>query len=379
MITITSPTQGQVFPIGTTQVLVQGTTTQTVNGSVLPQQTFQYTADISSVSGSISLNAKNSSGESATVTVSKLTAIEFWGVNGHIGWGAPYTNQQAQVNALVDLNMKSYRNGYSIGAFNTFKSFINTYAAPAGVAVYPVLLPDVGSVTNETDAYTLGYKLGVEVAGLKGLVQAYEICNELDSWCILGGQFNGDIASHYDNAKFQIARGAIRGIIAGIKSLDTVAKIVGVAGTWLHYGFADMLRNGTQPDGTAGHPTVDWDITSWHWYSDMGDPEKAGWINANVLQHLASYGKPIWITEYGVRGSFSGDENVRTAYLTGATCMADWYGYRTKYNIQHCAMYELFDDGRAGDEGMFGLVLNDAVTPKPIRYAAVKSFVANHQ
>lgn len=300
-----------------------------------------------------------------------------WGINGHITWGAPYNNDAAQITALSDLNMKSYRNGFGKGDLARFKAFIQNSAQPAGVVVYPVCLPNWNS-PDESSAYAQGYALGQEVANLQGLVPVYEITNELDTFCILGGQYNGDQPSHFDNAKFCIARGLIRGVIAGIRSCDTKTPLVGGTGNWLHYGFTDMLRNGTQPDGTTGHPTVDWDITAWHWYSDMGDMENASFIHANVLSHLATYGKPIWINEYGVRQAFAGDEATRTAYLTGATCMGDWSRLAATYNITHTAMYELFDDGRTGDEGAFGIVLNDGITPKPTRYAAIKTFVAAH-
>lgn len=308
-----------------------------------------------------------------------VATVGFWGVNGHIGWSAPYTNSAATIAAIKDLGMKGYRNGCSSGVAPQIKAFIQNYAADAGVAVYPVLLPDVASAVDEASAYTIGFNLGVEVAtNLKGLVPIYEVGNELDSWCILGGSYNGDIASHYDNAKYKICRGAVRGMIAGIRSKDTTTKLAGPAGLWLHYGFHNMLQNGTAPDGSTGAPTVTWDVTAWHWYSDMGDIENASFIHANVLSKIAAYGKPIWITEYGVRSGYSTDEVARTAYLTGATCMADWKRLAATYNIQHTAMYELFDDGRSGDEGQFGLVLNDGVTPKPTRYAAVKNFIASN-
>lgn len=306
-----------------------------------------------------------------------LPTITKWGINGHITWGAPYNNDAAQIAALTDLGMKSYRNGFSKGDLARFKAFITNSARPAGVIVYPVCLPNWNS-PDESSAYAQGYTLGQEVANLQGLVPVYEVSNELDTFCLLGGQYNGDQPSHFDNAKFCIARGLIRGVIAGIRSCDTKTPIVGGTGNWLHYGFTDMLRAGTQPDGTTGRPIVDWDITAWHWYSDMGDPENAGFIHANLLAHLATYGKPIWINEYGVRQAFAGDEATRTAYLTGVTCMGDWASKAATYNITHTAMYELFDDGRTGDEGAFGLVLNDGVTPKATRYAAAKSFVGSH-
>ena len=315
-----------------------------------------------------------------------VPTVGFYGINGHVGWGAPYTNLAAQISAMLDLGMKTYRTGYDPGNGPGIRAFIQNYAQPAGIGVYAVALPPQGAhafnnnvaPASEADGYNEGFRLGQDMANyLSGLVKAYEVGNELCSYALrTDGSFNGDVPSHYDNTRFTIARGMIRGVIEGIRSIDKTTPFVGPACLWLHYGFTNMLRNGTQPDGTSGHPLVDWDITAWHWYSDMGNMESAGNISANVLNIIKGYGKPIWLTEYGVRQSLSGVESDRTNYLTGATCMADWVRVKNTYNIQHTCMYELYDDGKSGDEGAFGLVLNDGVTPKPTRYAAVKAFIA---
>jgi hypothetical protein len=110
---------------------------------------------------------------------------------------------------------------------------------------------------------------------------------------------SGSLASH------DAAAPATRGTIDGLKSVDAAAPIIGGASAgWLHFGWTDMLWNGTQPDGSSGHPQVRWDVSVYHWYSDMGDITHAcgGAGCLNTLDVLKThYGKPIFITEFGVR------------------------------------------------------------------------------
>ena len=48
---------------------------------------------------------------------------------------------------------------------------------------------------------------------------------------------------------------------------------------------------------------LDFDFVGCHWYSEMGDIDAAG--GHNVWAKLASFGKPIWVTELDRRGGSS--------------------------------------------------------------------------
>ncbi len=148
-----------------------------------------------------------------------------------------------------------------------------------------------------------------------------------------------------------LARGAIRGMIAGIKSVDSSAKIV-LGGTWLHYAFYQMLGDGSQPDGSWGHPTVSRNITAWHWYSNEGDITNAcgGTGCHDVLGVLHQMGKPIWINEFGVRPNYGSLQSI-ASFLTGNIMMAQYASIASKYNIQSIQAFELYDDSE-GDYGM---------------------------
>lgn len=316
------------------------------------------------------------------VPVTDFTHMQFWGMNGHAPNGGVWSAQQQQVTNLVASGFNVYRTNCSHGDVAVLKQFISANAAPSHVAVYPCFLPNVG--TNESTSYANGYSLGAEMATLQGYVPMYEITNELESYAILGGGYNGDIPSHYDNTRYLQCRGLLRGMIDGIRSVDTTTPIAGPAAGWLHYGFTDMLWNGNSPassGSTDASKVVRWDLTTWHWYDNMGDIENAGDISANVLQHISnSYGKPIRINEFGCyQSDFSvSGETALTAYLTGANLMGKWDSKRATYNIVGCDYYELYDDGQGGDEGQFGIYLINTTSKKSTRWSAMASYVQNH-
>lgn len=311
------------------------------------------------------------------VPVTDAAHLPFWGANGHITWGGTaYSLDSAMAARLVSFGANVFRNGYTFGDLNRFKNFISAYAAPAHIAVYPVLL--YSHTADESSGYAVGYSIGVEVAGLKGYVPMYEIANEYDGYAISGG--DGDVPSNYDDARYKISRGLIRGVVDGIRSIDQTTKIAGPGGTWLHYGFSGMLWNGTSPSSSGSADAskiVRWDITTWHWYDNMGNIESAGSGSKNALSALAAYGVPLRMNEWGCYASSFSDEAAIATYLTGANLMQKWDTKRSAYGIVGADIYELFDDGMAGDEGQFGVVASDATTPKG-RWSAVAAYIAAH-
>lgn len=325
-------------------------------------------------SGSTGNSSGNSGGNTVITPPVSNTASIFYGANGHNNEGGAYdiSSPALQLSQLNDLGVKLYRNEvYSQASANHLASVAQTMAA-GGVTVYPVMLMGI-DFNNENDAYNAGFALGQQTATAYRYPY-YEVSNELGADC-LTGNVDGVYPQHYVNAKFMIARGVIRGMIAGVRSVDTTAKILMGGGAWMHYGFNQMLANGTQPDGTTGHPVVDWDITAWHWYSNQGDITNAcgGTGCHNVLAALQQMGKPIWINEFGVRPDLGSDQQI-ASYLTGNLMMAQFVALASQYNIQAIQTYELYDDPPGG-EGAYGLIKNDGSTVKA-GYTSFKSFVA---
>jgi hypothetical protein len=321
--------------------------------------------------------ASSAAGDVTTPAHPVPTPRRFYGVNGHNNEGGAYdiSSPALQLAQLQDLGMKYYRNEvYSQGTANKLANIAQMMDA-GGVTVYPVMLMDLNTVADETQAYSAGFVLGQQTATSRHYPY-YEVTNEMEAQA-LTGNVDGVFPQQYDMDKFRRVRGIIRGMIAGIKSVDTSGKIILGGGTWLHYGFAQMLATGTEPDGSIGHPVVDWDITAWHWYSEQGDITNAcgGTGCHNVLQALKAFGKPIWLNEIGVRPNYGTDQEI-AAYLTGSTMMAQFVALASTYDIESIQSYELYDDP-VGGEGNYGLLQNDGVTPKAA-YAAFRNFVAAH-
>jgi hypothetical protein len=317
----------------------------------------------------LSVNVYNIAGAKADTSSSI-----FYGANGHINGGGAYSISQPalQLQQLQDLHVKLYRNEvYNQASANNLANVAATFAA-GNVTVYPVILSGVAARTSEQDGYNVGYTLGQQTASARKYPY-YEVSNELAIQSLLSN-VDGVTPKQFDNVKFQKARGIIRGMIDGVKSVDPNGKIVIGGDTWLHYGFYQMLANGTQPDGTSGYPVVNWDITAWHWYSDMGDITNAcgGTGCHNVLAELQSYGKPIWLTEFGVRPTYGTDQQIAD-YMVGTKMMSAFLQLAPTYNIQSIQVYQLYDDP-VGGEGNYGLIQNDGKTNKAA-YAAFKNFV----
>jgi hypothetical protein len=312
----------------------------------------------------------------SNVTTASTTKPIFYGVNGHNNEGGAYdiSSPALQLSQLQTLGARLYRNEVYNQASATKLAGIAKTMAAGGITVFPILLSGI-DYNSESDAYNAGYTLGRQTATAYRYAY-YEVSNELGADA-LTGNVDGVYPEHFDNTKFQKARGVIRGMIDGIRSVDSTGKIVMGGGAWMHYGFDQMLANGTQPDGSSGHPALNWDITAWHWYSDQGDITHAcgGTGCHDVLAALQQLGKPIWLTEFGVRPEYGTDDQI-AAYLVGNTMMAQFVAVASKYDLQAIQAYQLYDDPDGG-EGAYGLLKNDGKTQKA-SFAAYKSFVANN-
>jgi hypothetical protein len=340
--------------------------------------------------------------------------MPFWGVNGHLTWSQPaYTsnNWPNNATAIRDLGAMTYRNGYSAnynastGAVtssdgNTFLSFMNAYP---DITLVPVLLPQWGTsydgtTGTEATAYTIGYNLGRDAAlKLGGKVPYFECGNEYENGYVSN---SGNSKTDYDNAAFLRARGSVRGMIAGIKSVNANYKIGAPAISWVHFGFLDMLADGSTPAATTTYDAskiVTWDYTNLHVYTQ----NSAGADNFEALQgqpitngitRACGYGKPIVISEYGVNtyknvsgtwtALYANEAAIQAALVSSGYLLDKWYAIRNSYSqpIIGCMLYQLADaasDGSNTNEVNFGLLGTDSTTQKG-RYTAVKNFIAAH-
>ncbi len=310
----------------------------------------------------------------AAATTSKSL---FYGINGHMAYGSGIYHTMspaAQLAILKDLGVTNYRADVaSAGMATVLATALNGAFKNSGVNILPVLNPSScgwnGSL-SESAAYTLGYNLATGVTQqLKGLVKYIECGNELEVSLKISG--DGHDTSNWSPTMWPAYRGVIRGMVDGVRAIDSSIKVGVGTGVALSYRALQMLWNGISPNGTSagvgGAASVRWDFTCYHWYESSGDV-LCGWQNSqcyDVLQALKdSFGVPIWLTEWGWFGQVDTAAQ-QTAYVTKA--LTEYKSIKDKYNIQSVMMYAVIDDS-------YGLIKNDGVTKTPA-YAAFKNFV----
>jgi len=299
----------------------------------------------------------------------------FYGMNGHYD----YTFTPAQiVSMLKALSCTIYRVG-CVNAEPQLTAVKNIAQALQTAGLKTFALIDAGMYdtngklyTSESIAYSQGYSNGAAVAAtlMPYGVTMYECGNELtrDSSIIVNSAYAGNKPSDFNNTNWPIMRGLMRGMIAGVKSVQPTAKCA-INFTVVDIAAADCLWNGMQPDGSRGYPVINWDITTWHNYQVYGDIFDIGTDGAGPGINLpvyckARYGVPFMLSEWNANPEDT--ETVRASYVTEQ--LGEFYQARNTDNIQSVMLYEL----DSGDD-TYGVVTNAAVPIQPT-YNALQSF-----
>ncbi|WP_221309065.1 MULTISPECIES: hypothetical protein [unclassified Paraburkholderia] len=305
-------------------------------------------------------------------------AGSFHGINGHYDY--LYSTSQL-VSIMQALGCSTYRLSCTDYAPQLAAVVALAQAfQPAGLTLF--VLIDAGIYdgngnlfTSESTAYTRGFNCAVTVAtALQPYgVTLYECGNELTraNGIILDSTNAGTSVVDFNNANWPLMRGVMRGMIDGVKSVQADAKC-GVNFCVADTGASDALWDGKQPDGTSGHPTVRWDLTTWHNYEVYGDIFDIGSDGSGPGFDLptyckARYGVPFVISEWNTGPEKT--EAYRANYITSR--LLTYYQARKTKNIQSAMYYEL-DSGDA----TYGLVINGTALGLP--YNAFASFVASH-
>lgn len=355
----------------------------------------------------------------------------FYGLNGHLGWeNTVYkqANWPAIAAQLRALGARVFRNAYSATYSTTDGSITSSragtfqawMAAYPDIMIYPVLTPQyvfswVNATTpaTESTAYTMGFNLGVDAAtALSGKVPGFGIGNEYAGsyWSTANGWDNkymvsnaGTAKSDYDNAKYLVCRGSVRGLYDGIRSVDKVTPICSPAGEWIHSGFHDMLRDGSTPNAPTTYDLtklVDWQITDWHWYTQYSTASDncealVSQPYTNLLAKLATYGRPLLISEFGTNTYnssnvqlYPNDAAIQAALISSGYLYDKWLAAQNTYAssgmpIIGCIQYQLADaTGNQASptipQNEMGFGLNDqTLTPKSW-LNAIQAFAGNH-
>jgi hypothetical protein len=250
----------------------------------------------------------------------------------------------------------------------------------AHIAPLPILVPPgckdrtITPVEAEKQAYDYALAFARK---FKGRVRYWELGNEMDDFSILRrgdiladgtvysyGTANGWDPYDFDEKRYQLALGLLRGLSRGMREGDPAARLIVDSSGWIHTGFFDRLQQ----------DKLDYDIVSWHWYSDYGNIRNAG--GKPLLDHIVSYHKPIWITEGGYRPQPNDPQPDQSQADYLRAVLEDFSGLYPL--VQVYCVYTLYDTPTDGQ--LYGLVpaerTNDGWVvgkPKPA-FEAVSSF-----
>lgn len=268
------------------------------------------------------------------------------------------------MNAMTSVGLKGYRLDldFSSRASRILQTAIQL--APTGTLVLPVIgdvAPD--ATVDEQTNYNNSYNSLKPIVAQFPSIPVWEVGNELDNWIGMSG--DGSTINQYDHIKYIAARGFIRGMIAAVHAASPNAKVSINDAGWCHYGMMNQLY----ADG------VRWDITSVHWYGNMGNIINAHCGpggSSNILQIHAAYGNPIWITECNFDAS-GGSIKGMADYLP--TLMGQLSNLAPVYNIQATFIYELYAFKNDGN-GYLGIF--DKIGASTVASRAVKNWISQN-
>jgi hypothetical protein len=307
----------------------------------------------------------------------KTTDNFIWGINGHPVTTLDYAvgNLKQEFKLLKEHQFDMYRidirtdsSGNVVWYPERFEELLSE-SVKEKVDILPIIIID--QLINEytlspEEAYMLGKKQ------TKGFVRKYgkyfdyyELGNEQERKIILPN-VNGSLMSDYNQRKFKIVSSYLKGMMEAIKINDPSAKLL-ISASWLHWGYFDLLES-------AG---INFDIISYHWYSNMGSMFNSRHENVNIINTLTKrYNKPIWITEINKKdGSIYGTEEEQAYWV-------DYFIHELDYqsNIKALFIYELYDESNLKNqdwisegEAYYGIVKwkttpkqNNAIQHKPV-------------
>jgi hypothetical protein len=304
------------------------------------------------------------------------TPGSFYGMNGHHDY--MYTPAQL-ISILKSLGCTNYRVGCSddpaqVNAVVKLAQAFQASGISLLVLINQGLFDSNGALlSSESAAYNRGLQVAMTVANaLKPYgVTIYECGNELTRQIptILDWTNAGTKAIDFNNQNWPVMRGVMRGMIDGVKAVQSNAKC-GINFCVADIGAADALWDGMQPDGSGGYPKVRWDITTWHNYEVYGDIFNIGIDGSGPGFDLptyckARYGVPFIITEWNTGPEKP--QEYRASYISNT--LGNFYQARKTHNIQS-VMYYVLDSGN----NTFGIMTNGVALNPP--YSAFASFVS---
>jgi len=266
-----------------------------------------------------------------------------WGVNIHRSYVHLTSSEVvylAQSLGLTSVRVDVYEADPATIAY--LHALLNV-AEPLGLSILPVLVePNIAATGSERDTYRWGLLVAQALARALPAIRQWEAGNELDLRCGIPGN-TGEDPSHFDNAKYALCRGAIRGMYEGFKAGGGARVEVGVNIAGRSFGFLERLRR----------DRVQWDLTTWHIYINSGTSAAMIATGAETyFARLASYGKPISITEFNQQDGHLSTRSPQTLLdmMTAIEASA------ASRQIISAYIYELLDEPHLmGGEATYGI------------------------
>jgi len=277
-----------------------------------------------------------------------------WGVNGHPFTAYPGIPYATQLDLVRELGARSYRvNVSSLDHVERLRDLI-ALGARRGIEILPVLTPPVDLETTAPETlYANSFNFAFVIASaIRRHVDVVELGNELENYAIIKpcetqsdgriyscshGLGTGIATTDYEGARWKKVSAVLKGLSDGtIAAAPSMRKAMGSAG-WGHTGVFSLM----QSDG------IRWDISVWHAYQT--DP-------TDILQKVASFNKPIWITEFNHPIKLGMDPGMHARKLQ--EMLAALKPRIKRFNIQAVHIYELLDEPYWGadTEAIMGLV-----------------------
>lgn len=294
-----------------------------------------------------------------------------WGVNGHPFTAYPGIPYTTQLDLVRELGARSYRvNVSSLDHIERLRDLV-ALGARRGIDILPVLTPPVDLDRTAPEAlYANSFNFAFAVASaIRRHVGTIELGNELENYAIIKpcetqtdgriyscsyGLGTGIATTDYEGTRWKKVSAVLKGLSDGtIAAAPQMRKAMGSAG-WGHTGVFTLM----QKDG------IKWDISVWHAYQT--DP-------VDMLEKVAAFAKPIWITEFNHPVKHEMDPADHAAKLKE---MIDTLKTRVgRFKIEAVHIYELLDEPYWGNdtEAIMGLVhVNRSETGKSWEVGARK-------
>jgi hypothetical protein len=304
----------------------------------------------------------------------------FYGVNSHPGYYPTVTGAQ-HVTIMKNIGCTVLRLDYNGSSNNAAFQAIATAFQGNGLQIYACIPCTMESTpgtayANEAAAFNGNFALGQAAAQALGPmgITLFGCGNELDAHSAGGVNIRtptinvlGTVPVDFVASVWPLFRGAIRGCIAGVKSVLPNALCASNAFTLNSIWASDALWNGIGPGGDTGNPQVRWDITDFHMYTNGPGTSNyysggGGQPTFNMLQYLKNaYNRPIFISEYN-------PQNVTTQN----SWLSTWYSTQQQYNIAGVFFYDLFDSPYQ--------LINSDVSPFTLNSfgTALQTFITNN-